>query len=494
MHGADGTDEVSIAGETFVAELDDGKVREFSVHPEDAGLPPHPLAAILGGAPAENARALRGLLAGEASAYRDAVLLNAAAALVVADRAADLREGVALARDSIDSGAARDKADRLAAVTGRAGGAAMSILDDIRAYKLADVAARKAARPLAEIEAAARAAGRGARLRRGAAPRLGPRLRADRRDQEGEPVQGPDPRRLRPRRARRRLRARRRRLPQRADRRPELPGRRQPPRRSPAPPCALPVLRKDFLFDPWQVAESRALGADCILIILAGVSDAAGRRARGRRRPPGAWTRWSRCTPPTSSSARKLLNSPLVGINNRDLDTFETDLDTTRRLARGVPADRLIVSESGLATRQDLAQLARYGVRCFLSARALMREENVEARHPRAPAQPLDPRGRVMAGLTHFDARGAARMVDVSDKPATARAAPSRAAGSRMAPETLALVAAGGAAKGDVLGVARLAGIMAAKRTAELIPLCHPLALSQGRGRPRARPRRQPRR
>ena len=75
----------------------------------------------------------------------------------------------------------------------------------------------------------------------------------------------------------------------------------------------------------------------------------------------------------------RLLNSPLIGINNRDLDTFDTDLETTKRLARGVPADRLIVSESGLATRQDLAQIARYGVRCFLIGETLMREANVEA-------------------------------------------------------------------------------------------------------------------
>jgi cyclic pyranopterin phosphate synthase len=80
--------------------------------------------------------------------------------------------------------------------------------------------------------------------------------------------------------------------------------------------------------------------------------------------------------------------------------------------------------------------------------------------------------------LTHFDASGAAQMVDVSDKPATARRAVARGSVT-MAPETLALVAAGTAAKGDVLGVARLAGIMAAKRTSELIPLCHPIALSK---------------
>jgi anthranilate phosphoribosyltransferase len=123
VHGADGTDEVSIAGETFVAELSDGRVREFALHPEEAGLPVHPFAAIAGGTPAENAAQLRALLDGAASAYRDAVLLNAAAALVVAERAADVAEGVAIARASVDSGAARDKAARLAALTREAAGA-----------------------------------------------------------------------------------------------------------------------------------------------------------------------------------------------------------------------------------------------------------------------------------------------------------------------------------------------------------------------------------
>jgi anthranilate phosphoribosyltransferase len=117
VHGADGTDEISIAGETHVAELRDGRVVEFTVHPSEAGLPVHPFAEIEGGTPAENAAALRALLAGEASAYRDAVLINAAAALVIAEKAGDLREGVELARASIDSGAARDRAERLARLT-----------------------------------------------------------------------------------------------------------------------------------------------------------------------------------------------------------------------------------------------------------------------------------------------------------------------------------------------------------------------------------------
>ena len=117
VHGADGTDEISISGETFVVELNGGQVRELTIHPEEAGLAPHPLETVLGGDPADNARALRGLLAGEPSAYRDAVLLNAAAALLVAERAADLREGAEIAAESIDSGAARARAEALAAVT-----------------------------------------------------------------------------------------------------------------------------------------------------------------------------------------------------------------------------------------------------------------------------------------------------------------------------------------------------------------------------------------
>ncbi|VDC31222.1 anthranilate phosphoribosyltransferase [Pseudogemmobacter humi] len=107
VHGGDGTDEISIAAPTKVAALEAGQIREFTLHPEDAGLPYHPFEKIMGGSPAGNAAALRALLDGETGAYRDAVLLNAAAALVVADKAADLREGVDLARSAIDSGAAK---------------------------------------------------------------------------------------------------------------------------------------------------------------------------------------------------------------------------------------------------------------------------------------------------------------------------------------------------------------------------------------------------
>ena len=121
VHGADGADELSIAGVSWVAALEeDGAIREIEVHPEDFGLPVHPFEAVRGGAPAENAAALRALLDGAPGAYRDAVLLNAAAALIVAGATDDRKTGVAMAAESIDGGAARQRIERLAKATSEA--------------------------------------------------------------------------------------------------------------------------------------------------------------------------------------------------------------------------------------------------------------------------------------------------------------------------------------------------------------------------------------
>ncbi|MBY6200506.1 anthranilate phosphoribosyltransferase [Maritalea mobilis] len=120
VHGSDGTDEISISGATSVAELKDGKITGREVHPEEAGLPEHPFRDILGGTPAENAAAFRALLDGAPGAYRDAVLLNAAAALLVAGKATGLREGAEMAADSIDSGRAKSAVEALARVTSAA--------------------------------------------------------------------------------------------------------------------------------------------------------------------------------------------------------------------------------------------------------------------------------------------------------------------------------------------------------------------------------------
>ncbi len=117
VHGSDGTDEISIAGVTWVAKLENGAVTDAEISPEDAGLPVHPFETIVGGSPAQNAIALRDLLGGAKSAYRDAVLLNTAAALIVADKVDNLHDGVAMAAESIDSGKAKQKLDALARIT-----------------------------------------------------------------------------------------------------------------------------------------------------------------------------------------------------------------------------------------------------------------------------------------------------------------------------------------------------------------------------------------
>lgn len=117
VHGAGGVDEISTAGPTQVAELKDGTVATFTVEPEALGLPVSPLEAIKGGDAIHNAAALRALLNGARSAYRDTVLMNAGAALVVAGKATSLADGVTQAAASIDAGHAHDRLDRLIAIT-----------------------------------------------------------------------------------------------------------------------------------------------------------------------------------------------------------------------------------------------------------------------------------------------------------------------------------------------------------------------------------------
>ena len=118
VHGHGGLDELSLSGPSTVHELRDGALREYAVSPEDVGLSPAPNEAVRGGGPEENAAALRGVLDGKAGPLRDITLLNAAAALVAADLAPDLKDGVARAARAVDSGAAREKLDAFVALTG----------------------------------------------------------------------------------------------------------------------------------------------------------------------------------------------------------------------------------------------------------------------------------------------------------------------------------------------------------------------------------------
>ena len=138
----------------------------------------------------------------------------------------------------------------------------------------------------------------------------------------------------------------------------------------------LPALRKDFMYDTYQVAQARALGADCILIIMASVSD-----AQAAELEDAAFS-WNMDVLIEVHDGEELaracdLKSPMIGINNRNLKTFETTLETTKTLSRRVPEGRLIVSESGLNTPADLAEMAAYGARTFLIGESLMRQPNL---------------------------------------------------------------------------------------------------------------------
>ena len=157
---------------------------------------------------------------------------------------------------------------------------------------------------------------------------------------------------------------------------------------------ALPCLRKPFLYDPYQVTESRALSADCILLIMASLSDEQAAELEGAAIALGMDVLIEVHDRDELERASRL-KSPLIGINNRNLHTFAVTLDTTRDLARRVPEDRLIVAESGLFTPEDLADLARYGARCFLIGESLMRADDVAAATRAILARPLTAQGGI---------------------------------------------------------------------------------------------------
>jgi len=262
-----------------------------------------------------------------------------------------------------------------------------TILDRIKAYKLQEVAARKAARPLAQVEEAAKsaAAPRGFANALKTAASQGYGLIAE--IKKASPSKGLIRADFNPPELAKAYEAGGATCLSVLTDTPSFQGKDSFLTAAHAA-VKLPCLRKDFLYDTYQVAESRALNADCILIIMASVSDAQAQELEAAAFSYGMDV-LIEVHDRAELDRATLLKSPLMGINNRNLHTFEVTLQTTRDLARHVPEDRMIVSESGLFTPADLADVAAYGARCFLIGEALMRQADVTAATRTILSRPL---------------------------------------------------------------------------------------------------------
>lgn len=374
VHGEDGLDEISVTGSTRVAELNGGHVRQFTISPADAGLSVHSMASIVGGDAKANAQAMLRLLEGELGAFRDAVCINVAAALIVAEKVKSLREGVEVAVQALNSGAARRTLENLVRFSSAQ---SKNILQHISAYKHEEIRVSRLHRPLREVEASAKLApavrGFGAALRTKVAD---DQFALIAEVKKASPSKGLirvnfDP----PAIARAYEQGGAACLSVLTDS-PSFQGKNEYLSQARVA-TNLPVLRKDFMFDPYQVIEARSLGADCILVIMAAVSD---EQARDLCSSAVEWGMDVLVEVHDRNELERALQlSPsIIGINNRNLNSFETRLETTEELAQYIPENVTVVAESGINSHTDIVRLAKSGVSVFLVGESLMRQDDIE--------------------------------------------------------------------------------------------------------------------